>query len=406
MRNFLTGLGEDLNSKFTARFVIIILIAMLFFSITGKAQAPIVFHFDASSAELQDESEVVALYSNYRIDSIVGYANSLPNADGKDNCLLARARVESIVKVALDYGFDFGFHAHFEVVPGGRAEDRKVVVYVSYKYKEVSDMPMAQADTSDYDQVIRDFVGRLGNANEVLTATAEDEYFEQMERDMSRSTVMIKPVDVSQVNVSPSSHVSSLVSEVAVLDRQSPANLYTLNQADIAVRQTMEFGLDTATNHIDKSMICNKGMNESKKLRRRMRLMLQMWIKYDAIPSANELKEGAVFGNGNSYRIAATWTPTGVSAKRQAIEKYGDQIPWLGWDKKAYKEYWATHSVFEDKEQANPLAHKMSYKPSKVKKKKRESTRNGLRKRKWENCIRDIKYFFHSIGACRKTGRR
>ena len=392
------------------RNLLVIFLALTLAAVSS-AQSSVTLYFHASSTNV-DSGAVASIFNNFEVDSIVSFANSLPNSNGMDNAELAHLRAMSVLDVADSMGVLYACKVRSTVVAGNDAGNRKVIIYISPK----PNSPLAEA--------VEKSMNRM-NAVQRMTWAADnaDDFYNEWEsmHDIEHSEVRAAPVEsirLWRVNVSPdSAHVSSLISEVSVLDRQAPANLFNLDIQDQAVRAKMISSLDTVTNHISKSMIINEGINKSKQLRRKMRLMLHMWARYDAKPSARKDREGARLDNYNellnsgTYAQAANWTKAGRELKREVIEKYGDQIPWLGWDKKAYREYWETHSVFEDKEEVvtttNPLAKKMNYSPltdkerAKIKKQRAREKAKGLRqakaddrrlkrvkwRKKWTSCI-------------------
>jgi hypothetical protein len=123
------------------------------------------------------------------------------------------------------------------------------------------------------------------------------------------------------------------------------------------------------------------------------RYAYRMWIKYDAIPSHKLGKPDAVLPNGGSYGQSNLNTPGGQRMRRTVIEKWGRDIPFLGWDESSYKEWYKDHSVFSE-----PVAKKMSYSGSGNK----NGSNNSIRKLKARAFGHRITYLFRSLTACRK----
>lgn len=359
-----------------------ILVALMLAAV-ASAQSSITIYFAPSSVEVERQS-ICSVFQNFKVDSIVGYANSLPNLNGQSNEDLARQRVESVLAAVEGTDVEYSLFVDRRVVSSADAEYRKVVIYVSAK----EGTPMAgaggsvltMADSVCTVPVVEEMeMASVEMANEVLRASAREFRTAEVE--------VVSPV---AVNVSP----RELVGEVLP---KKVMTLYSLDAKDEMVQEMMREKMAEADNHIDRQQARAIGMTESKKLRRQMRFMLQMWIKYDAIPSCKMGREGARFGNGNSYRIAATWTPAGVSAKDDLIIKYGKDIPWLGWDRSAYAEYWSTHTVFGEVKDKNPLARKMSYSS--------KSSARAMRKLRSKKVKRKVIYFFRSLTACKRVGK-
>ena len=306
----------------------------------ASAQSSVTLYFNASSTTV-DSGAVASIFNNFEVDSIVSFANSLPNQNGMDNSELAHLRAMAVLDVADSMNVLYACKVRSTVVAGSDAGNRKVIIYISPK----PNSPLAEAVEKSMERM---------NAVQRMTWAANnaDDFYDEWEsqHDIEHSEVRAAPVEsirLWRVNVAPdSAHVSSLASKAPVLDRQAPANLYILHKKDSLIHLNRETFVRLAANHIDRQQARDTAWMNSKRLRRKMRHAFKMWVKYDAIPSHKMGREGAVLPNGGSYQQATLWTPAGRKLKRHVVWTWGNDIPFLGWDERAYAEYYSDFTVF------------------------------------------------------------
>ena len=391
--NFYKHIFSYTKSRSMRNLLVTFMAMMLIASAT--AQSSVTLYFNASSTTV-DSGAVASIFNNFEVDSIVSFANSIPNRNGITNAELAHLRAMSVLDVADSMSVLYACKVRSTVVAGNDAGNRKVIIYISAK----PNSPLAKAVKDD-----------MNRRNAVLKETMEDVH----------SKVRTQPVEsirLFRVNVSPNSaHVSSLVGTASGLDLQVPANLYILHKKDSLVHLNRETFVRLAANHIDRQQASDTAWINSKRLRRKMRHAFKMWVKYDALPSHKMGLEGAVLPNGGSYQQATLWTPAGRKLKRHVVWTWGHDIPFLGWDKKAYVDYYETFTVFgkvvEDKVVLNPYAKSMSYNPlsdkerAKIKRQRAREKARGLRQAKAEqrrlNRIKRMKKWTSCIVAAKRA---
>jgi hypothetical protein len=132
-----------------------------------------------------------------------------------------------------------------------------------------------------------------------------------------------------------------------------------------------------------------------KLLVRRGNYAYRMWVKYDAHRSWKEGRPGAVFDNGGGYHTLPWWGIGARKHRNKAIDKFGREMPFLGWDEDLYREYYSNHSVFPvDGDNGDDVAKakRTSY-----------SQAGSMRSVVAKKARRKVAYFLRSFTACRKA---